>query len=154
MEIVSELKVKLGNQIKDFMKQGEKVKLSFARNLHAAIRKKEIDEKIMLADEQVQEIIMGMLKQRADALEQFQKAQRQDLADKELLEIDYLKTFLPSPLTEPEIQAIIGQTVTELDAKSMADMKKVLASVMEKVGKRSESRIVSELVKKVLMAKV
>jgi uncharacterized protein YqeY len=149
---VSELKKMLADQIKGFMKAQDKINLSFARNLHALIRKKEVDERIDLDDDAVRKIVVSSLKQRNESLEQFSKANREDLAIKEQQEIAYLKTFLPEPLSASALEDIINSVISQVQAKSLQDLGKVLKVLLPQVASQADSGQVSALVKQKLQA--
>jgi uncharacterized protein YqeY len=147
---MSELKLKLSQAIKVAMKAQDKNTLTFARSLHAAIRKKEIDDRVDLQDADVEKLVVTLLKQRQDSFEQFQKGGREDLASQEKLEIEFLKTYLPPQLSEEEVLKIVDEAFIESQAKEPKDMGKVMKILMPKIQGKADGKWVGELVKKKL----
>lgn len=123
---------------KDAMRAKEKLRLGTIRMALAAIKQREIDEKIELTDADVIALLTKMVKQRKDAAEQFLQAQRQELADTELAEIDILKDFLPQALSEDELANLIEQAMQATGAASMQDMGKVMGWLKPKVQGRTD----------------
>ena len=144
------IKEKLSEQMKTFLKAGEKDKLSFVRNLHAAVRKKEIDDKVDLDDAGVQKLIVTSLKQRQDSLEQFTKGNRPDLADRETAEIAFLQAFMPEQMGEAEIRKLVEWAVTESKAAGPKDMGNVMKLLMPKVQGKADGKLVNQIVKEKL----
>ena len=141
------IKEKLSETMKTAMKAGEKDKLAFARNLHAIIRKKEIDDKVELDDAGVQKIIATSMKQRQDSIEQFKAGGREDLVAKEEAELAFLKSFMPEQMGADEIRKIVDWAVTESKAASAKDMGAVMKLLMPKVQGRADGKLVNQLVK-------
>lgn len=141
------IKASLSEQMKSAMKSGDKDKLSFARNLHAAIRKKEIDERIDLDDAGVQKIITSLVKQRQDSIEQFKQGGREDLVAKEQAELCFLMSFMPEQMSEDEVRKLVDWAVTEAKASGPKDMGNVMKLLMPKVQGRADGKIVSQCVK-------
>lgn len=123
---------------KEAMRAKDKLRLGTIRMALAAIKQREIDEKITLTDGDIVALITKMVKQRNEAANQYQEANRQDLADTELAEIEVLKTFLPQPLSAEEIGALIDQAMTETSAAGMQDMGKVMGWLKPKVQGRAD----------------
>ena len=123
MSLLDDLK----NAQKDAMRAKDKVRLGTIRMALAAVKQREVDERIELNDSDVIALLTKMVKQRKDAASQFEQANRQDLVDVELAEIDILQTFLPQPLSEEEISSLIDQAMVETQASGMQDMGKVMA---------------------------
>jgi len=146
------LKDKLTQDIKAAMKGGDKERLGVIRLVNAAIKQREVDERIMLDDAQVLSVLEKMLKQRRDSFEQFQKAGRNDLADKEHFEIGVIQGYLPAQLSAAEVDAIIATTISEAGATSAKDIGKVMGLVKPKVAGRTDMGKLSELVKSKLAA--
>ena len=136
--------------MKTAMKAREKEKLATIRLILAAIKQKEVDERIEVSDQQVTEILDKMFKQRKESIEQFSKANRQDLVDKEAFEVDVIRSYLPEPLSEQEIAALIEQKIAEVDASSMKDMGKVMGLLKPIMQGRADMSQVSALIKKKL----
>jgi uncharacterized protein YqeY len=146
------LKQQLTDDMKAAMKGGDKDRLGVIRLINAAIKQREVDERIMLDDTQVLAVLEKMLKQRRDSVAQFQAAGRTDLADKESFEINVITGYLPAQLTADEVDAIIAATITEAGASGPKDMGKVMGLVKPKVAGRTDMGKLSELVKAKLAA--
>lgn len=124
--------------------------LSTLRMLKAAIINKEKDKKEELGEEEIISVIQSEAKKRKDAIAQFQKANRQDLVEKEEAELALLQKYLPTELPEQELVDIIKNVIQEVEAVGRQDMGRVMKSVMEKVKGRADGAKVSALVKKAL----
>lgn len=144
------LKARLSETIKTAMKGGDKSTLTYARNLHAAIRKREIDDRVDLTDADVQKIVVSMLKQRQDSVDQFKKGGREDLVANEEAEMKFLQTYLPAQLGEPELRQIIQASITEAQAVGPKDMGKLMKVLMPKVQGKADGKRVNEIVKELL----
>ena len=146
----------LRNQINDNMKAalkgGEKARLGTLRLVLAALKQKEIDERIILDDADVVAVIEKMIKQRKDSISQYEAAKRLDLADAERFELEVLVTYMPQSMDSDELAAIIAAAVTESGAKGPADMGKVMGLVKPKVAGRADMGEVSRLIKARLAA--
>ncbi len=146
----------LRNQINDDMKAalkgGEKARLGTLRLVLAALKQKEIDERISLDDAGVVAVIEKMIKQRKDSISQYEAAKRLDLADAERFELEVLVTYMPQSMDSDELTAIIAAAVTESGAKGPADMGKVMGLVKPKVAGRADMGEVSRLIKARLAA--
>ncbi|QHJ11455.1 putative protein YqeY [Paraglaciecola mesophila] len=134
MSLLDDLK----NAQKDAMRAKDKVRLGTIRMALAAVKQREVDERIELNDSDVIALLTKMVKQRKDAASQFEQANRQDLVDVELAEIDILQTFLPQPLSEEEISTLIDQAMVETQASGMQDMGKAMAWLKPKVQGRTD----------------
>lgn len=141
------IKERLSELMKSSMKSGDKDTLGFVRNLHAAVRKKEIDDKVDLDDAGVQKIISSALKQRQDSIEQFKQGGRQDLVDKEQAEVKFLMQFMPAQMGEDEVRKIVDWAVTEAKASGPKDMGNVMKLLMPKVQGKADGKLVQQLVK-------
>lgn len=141
------LKTDLTNAMKDAMRAQEKARLGTIRMMLSEIKRVEVDERIELSDERILAILDKMQKQRRDSISQFAAAGRQDLVDVEEAELEVISQFLPAPLSEAELQAMVQSAVTETGAQSMADMGKVMAILKPQVQGRADMTIVSKLVK-------
>ena len=144
------LKDQLSSAIKDAMRNKEKEKLTTLRMFSAAIKQKEVDERIELSDDRVLNVLTTMIKQRKESLKQYQEANREDLASKEASEIEILNAFLPPALSDDELQSIIQAAIAELGATSMKDMGGVMAAIKPKIQGRSDPAKASALVKNLL----
>ena len=141
------LREKLNEDMKTAMKAREQAKLDALRLLLAAVKQREVDERITLDDAAVVSVIEKMIKQRKDSIAQFEKAQRQDLADKEKFEITVIEAYMPKQLSPAEVEAIVAEAVASTGAKSPADMGKVMGVVKAKLAGRADMGKVSALVK-------
>lgn len=138
--------------MKAAMRAKDASRLGVIRLLLAAIKQREVDERIELDDTQVIEVIEKMLKQRRDSISQYEAASRVDLADAEKFEVLVLQTYLPQALTEAEIASLLDQTVAEVGASGIKDMGKVVAAMKPKVVGRADMAQVSGLIKARLSA--
>ena len=127
------LKVQLTDDMKTAMKGGDKERLGVIRLINAAIKQREVDERIQLDDAQVLSVLEKMLKQRRDSVSQFQAAGRTDLADKETFEIGVIQGYMPAQLSADEVDAIIAATIAEAGASSPKDMGKLSELVKAKL---------------------
>ena len=141
------IKAKLSDLMKSSMKSGDKDTLAFVRNLHAAIRKKEIDDRIDLDDAGVQKIISTQMKQRQDSIDQYKAGGRDDLVAKEEAEFKFLKSFMPEQMGEDEVRKLVDWAVTESKASSAKEMGKVMGLLMPKVQGKADGKLVNQLVK-------
>ena len=141
------LKNRVTEDMKTAMKAKDTARLSAIRLLLAAIKQKEVDERIELDDPAIVAVIEKMLKQRKDSIAQYEAAKRQDLADAEKFEVEVLAAYMPQALSAAEIEAIVAAAVAESGAKTPADMGKVIALVRPKVAGRADMGEVSKLVK-------
>jgi uncharacterized protein YqeY len=146
------LREKLNEEIKSAMKAREQEKLAALRLMLAAVKQKEVDERITLDDAGVISVVEKMIKQRKDSIAQYEKAARQDLADKEKFEIGVIEAYLPQQLSQGEIDAIVAEAIASTGAKSAADMGKVMGVVKPKLAGRADMGKVSALVKARLSA--
>ncbi|MCB5207898.1 GatB/YqeY domain-containing protein [Methylovorus mays] len=146
------LKVRISEDMKSAMRAKDSARLGAIRLLQAAIKQREVDERIELDDMQVIEAIEKMLKQRRDSISQYEAANRHDLADVEKFEVSVLQEYLPQALTEDEIKAILEQVVTETSASGIKDMGKVMAAVKPLVVGRADMGKISGLIKSRLSA--
>ena len=141
------LKQTITEDMKTAMRAKDAPRLSAIRLLLAAIKQREVDERIEMDDEQVLTIIEKMLKQRRDSISQYASAGRQDLADVEQFEITVLQTYLPQPLTDAEVDALLEQAIQATGAAGMKDMGKVMSILKPQITGRADAGKVSALVK-------
>jgi hypothetical protein len=144
------LKESIQTDMKTAMRSGEKERLGQIRLLLAAIKQREVDDRTELSDSDILQITEKLVKQRHEAASQFAAAGRQDLAQKELAEADILKAYLPEPLCEAELDALITGVIAESGANSMRDMGKVMNAVRERAQGRADMSAVSRKVKSAL----
>ncbi|MBQ0720502.1 MAG: GatB/YqeY domain-containing protein [Gammaproteobacteria bacterium] len=141
------LKVRLHAEMKAAMRAKDKPRLGTIRLIQAEIKRFEVDERIELDDTRVLAILDKMSKQRRDSLSQFKDAGRDDLAAQEQLELDLIAEFLPAPLSDSELQALIDQAVADSGAQAMSDMGKVMGILKPQVQGRADMGAVSKQIK-------
>lgn len=144
------IKERLSESMKTAMKGGDKAKLSFARNLHAAVRKREIDDRVDLDDAGVVKIITSLAKQRQDSIEQFRQGGREDLVANEQAELDFLKSFLPEQMGEAEVRKLVDAAVIQSGASSAKDMGAVMKVLMPQVQGKADGKLVNQIVREKL----
>ncbi|HEY4446744.1 MAG TPA: GatB/YqeY domain-containing protein [Steroidobacteraceae bacterium] len=141
------LKERITDDMKAAMRSGEKERLGLIRMITAAIKQREVDERITLDDSQVLSVLEKMIKQRKESLVQFQAGNRQDLVDKEAAEILLLQGYLPSQLSDAEIDALIGDAIQATGAASIKDMGKVMGLIKGKAQGRADMAAVGAKIK-------
>jgi hypothetical protein len=133
--------------MKAAMKAGDKARLGVIRLILAAIKQREVDERIELDDPQVLAVLDKMVKQRRDSIRQYSEAGRDDLAAAERFEVDVIQSYLPQPLTDEELSVLIDEAFTSTEAKAMSDMSKVMGALKPRVQGRADMGVVSARVK-------
>lgn len=141
------LKQRLTDDMKAAMKAGEKERLGTIRLMNAAIKQKEVDERVEVDDTQVLAILEKMMKQRKDSVSQYEAANREDLAVIERAEMAIIEQYLPAKLGEAEVLAVIDAAIAETGASSPADMGKVMGAVKPKLAGQADMGEVSKLIK-------
>jgi uncharacterized protein YqeY len=141
------LKERITEDMKSAMRSGEKERLGQIRMLQAAIKQREVDERIVLDDAQVTAVLEKMIKQRREAITQFEAGGRADLAAKEITEIALLQGYLPEQLAPAELEALVAAAITESGAATVKDMGKVMALVKARAAGRADMGAVSALIK-------
>ncbi|MEN1728974.1 MAG: GatB/YqeY domain-containing protein [Pseudomonadota bacterium] len=141
------LKATILDDVKQAMKAGDKPRLKTLRMATAAIKQREVDERIELDDTQTLAILEKMIKQRRESAEQYRAGSRPELAEIEESEIEVLKAYLPEPLTEAELDAMIDQALAASDAEGMAAMGAVMAALKTQAQGRADMREVSQRVR-------
>jgi uncharacterized protein YqeY len=136
--------------MKAAMRAKESEKLATIRLINAAIKQREVDERVELGDDQVLSVIEKMIKQRKDSITQFEAGGRQDLADKEKSEITVLAAYMPAQMSDAEVQAEVAAAVVQSGASGPQDMGKVMAVLKPKLAGRADMTAVSGLVKAAL----
>ena len=144
------LKERITEDMKSAMRAGETGKRDAIRLLLAAIKQKEVDERIALDDAAVVAVIDKMLKQRRDSITQYEAAGRQDLADAEKFEAELLTAYMPAGLSAGEVAAVVASAVAETGAAGPGDMGKVMAVLKPKLAGRADMSEVSKLVRAAL----
>ncbi|ASG06522.1 glutamyl-tRNA amidotransferase [Vibrio anguillarum] len=129
------------------MKAKDKVRLGTIRLALSAIKQREVDEQITLNDDDILAVMVKMVKQRRDSVAQYEAANRQDLADVEQAEITILEAFMPQPLSDDEVSALIDDAITQSAAAGMQDMGKVMAVLKPQIQGRADMGKVSGLVR-------
>ena len=140
------LKEQLTNDLKESMKNKEQVKKSVVTLIRAAIKQKEVDERVELNDEAVLDIISKQMKQRNDALEEFKKAGRDDLISQTEEEIQVLLSYLPKQLTDDELRVLIKEAIDKTGASSSKDMVKIMGILMPKTKGKADGKRINTLV--------
>lgn len=141
------LKQQITDDMKAAMRSGDVQQRDTIRLLQAAIKQREVDERIVLDDAAVITVIEKMLKQRRDSITQYEAAQRMDLAEKEKDEVLILSGYMPQALSDSEIEALIAEAVFASSAKSMQDMGKVMTLLKPKLAGRADMGKVSAFIK-------
>jgi uncharacterized protein YqeY len=141
------LKERITEDMKAAMRSGEKERLGVIRLITSAIKQREVDERIVLDDTQVLSVLEKMIKQRKESVAQFQAGNRQDLVDKENSEITLLQGYMPSQLSDAELDALIGEAVIATGAGSIKDMGKVMAIIKAKAQGRADMAAVGAKIK-------
>lgn len=149
---MSEIKARLTDAMKDAMRAKDSARLGVIRMALAALKQVEVDERAELDDARVLAILDKQVKQRQDAARQYTDAGRQDLADTELAEIEVLRDFLPQPLSDDEIDALINQAIADTGAAGMQDMGKVMGLLKPQLQGRADMGAVSGRIKARLTA--
>ena len=144
------LKEQIKNDIKDAMRAKETVKRNTLRNIQAAIKQIEVDERRDVSDADVETIMMKYLKQREDAKTQFADAGREDLVEKEDAEIAIVKAYLPEPMDDTELETVLKEVIASVSAESMKDMGKVMGAAKSAIGSRADGGRINGMVKKLL----
>jgi uncharacterized protein YqeY len=141
------LKTQIGEDMKAALRARETDRLKAIRLLLAAIKQREIDERVELADADVVAVIDRMLKQRRESIAQFEQGGRQDLAAAEQAEIVVLQGYMPQPLDAAEIEALVADTIRNVNAASPKDMGAVMSALRPRLAGRADMAAVSQLVK-------
>lgn len=144
------LKDRITDDMKAAMRAREADRLSTIRMLLAAMKQREVDERIVLDDAAIVSIVDKLVKQRKDSVTAFRQGGRDDLADKEAAEIVVLETYLPQRLSADEVAAQVGALVVELGASGPGDMGRVMAAAKARLGGQAEMALVSAAVKQAL----
>jgi len=144
------LNAQIKNDIKDAMRAKEIVKRDTLRNIQAAIKQIEVDERRDVTDADVEAILMKYMKQREDAKAQFTDAGRNDLVEKEDAEIAIIKAYLPEPMDDAELESVLKEVIASVGAESMKDMGKVMGGAKAVIGSRADGGRINQMVKKLL----
>jgi len=141
------LKERITEDMKSAMRAGEKDRLAIIRMVTAAIKQREVDERITLDDAAVTSVLEKMIKQRKESVVQFQAGNRPDLVEKESAEIALLQGYLPTPLGEAELDAMIQSAITATGAASIKDMGKVMGIIKGQAAGRADMAVVGAKIK-------
>jgi uncharacterized protein YqeY len=144
------LKEQIKNDIKDAMRARDTARRDTLRNLSAAIKQLEVDERRELGDTDVEAILMKYAKQREDAKVQFAQGGRDDLVVKEEAELSLVRSYLPEPLSDEELASILKRIITDTGADTMKEMGKVMGLAKSAVGSRADGGRINVIVKKLL----
>jgi uncharacterized protein YqeY len=137
------LKTRLNEDVKTAMRARDKARLSVLRMALAAVKQREVDERIELGDEEITAVIEKMIKQRRESVRQYREGRREDLASAEEAEIEVLQVYLPEPLDEAAVEALIEEVIATTGASSMADMGKVMGQIKSRAQGRVDMGAVS-----------
>ena len=151
-EMEASLKERIQDDMKSAMRSKDSTRLGVIRLILAAIKQREVDERITLKDSQVIEVLDKMLKQRRESINQYEKAQRQDLVDKEAFEVSVIQEYLPPPLENTELETLINEAISVAGATSPRDMGKVIGILKPRVQGRADMGKVSGKIKEKLAA--
>lgn len=149
-EITSALKARLSDDMKAAMKGGDKPRLGVIRLIQSAIKQKEVDERIALSDADVIAILDKMSKQRRESIEQFKAAGRADLEEQESFELGIIQDYLPTPLSDAEVDAIITDAIASSGASSVREMGTVMNLIRAQAQGRADMSMVSARIKSAL----
>ncbi len=144
------LRERITHEMKEAMRAGEKERLSVIRMLQAAIKQREVDERITLDDTQTLSVIEKMIKQRKESVTQFQAGAREDLAAKEVAEIDILNAYLPPQLSAEDLDALIRDAIGATSASTIKDMGKVMNILKGQAAGRADMGVVGTRIKALL----
>mgnify|MGYP003950526051 FL=1 len=147
---MADIKTQISNDVKEAMRQKNKERLATLRLILASFKQKEVDERIELKDEHSITILNKMAKQHHDSIEQFGKANRDDLVKKEQRELDVIESYLPKKLPSEKIDLLIEETISETSANSPKDMGKVMGLLKNKIQGRADMSEVSKLIREKL----
>jgi len=150
------LKEKIDLDLKNSMKSGDKTRLNAIRSIRAALLEKEVSIRVggiaVLTNEQELEVLVSLAKKRRDAIEQFTAGNRLDLAETEQAELTVLDEYLPAPVSDDEVRAVIQDIITKTGAASMKEMGKVMAEAMKALKGKADGTKVQQIVKSLLSA--
>ena len=144
------LKEQIKSDVKDAMRAKEIVKRDTLRNIQASIKQIEVDERKEVTDADVEAILMKYMKQREDAKAQFKDAGRTDLVEKEEAEIAIIRSYLPEPMDDAELESVLKEIIASVGAESMKDMGKVMGAAKSAIGSRADGGRINQAVKKLL----
>lgn len=138
---------KISTDIISALREKDKKRLQVLRSIKTALKYREIELKKELSQDEIIAVLNTQLKRREQAIELYIQGERTDLADIEKYEIEVIKTYLPEPLTEAEMEIEVDEAIAELNAESMRDMGKVMKALKEKLGSKADGKILSSIVR-------
>ncbi len=144
------LNTQIKSDIKDAMRAKDKQKRDTLRNIQVAVKDIEVNQRREVTDADVEAILVKYAKQREDAMAQFKEAGREDLVEKELAELAIVKTYLPEPMDDEELESTLKEIIAQLGATSMRDMGKVMGKAKAVIGSRADGGRINIVVKKLL----
>jgi hypothetical protein len=144
------LNAQIKSDIKDAMRAKNKQKRDTLRNIQVAVKDIEVNERREVTDVDVEAILVKYAKQREDAMAQFKEAGRDDLVEKELAELEIVKTYLPKQMEDNELEVTLKEIITQVGANSMKDMGKVMGKAKAVIGSRADGGRINIIVKKLL----
>ena len=151
VEPMTDLKTQIQEDVKDAMRARDKLRLETLRMVTAAIKQREIDDRVTLNDDDVISVLTKQIKQRRDALAQYQAARRSDLADKEAYEIEVIQKYMPEQLSAEALSRLVSDAIAETQASTVRDIGTVMARVKPRVRGRADLAAVSAEVKAQLL---
>ncbi len=136
--------------LKDALKRSDRLKLSVLRMIKASIKNKEIEKGSPLSDEEIISVLTSLSKQRRESIEEFRRAGREELVEKETAELSVLQSYMPEQLSEEELNDMIKSAIQESGATSVRDIGKVMKIVMPRVKGRADGKVVNQKVRAIL----
>jgi uncharacterized protein YqeY len=146
------LKDRIKNDIKAAMRAKDTAKRDTLRNIQTMIKQIEVDQRVELTDGDVEKILMKYAKQREDGAAQFAEAGRDDLVVKEQAELELVKSYLPEPMSDEELEVLISGIIAEVDAKGIKDMGKVMGAAKAAAGSKADGGRINIVAKKLLLS--
>lgn len=146
------LKEQIKADIKDAMRNKEVARRDTLRNIQASIKQIEVDERRELTDADVEKILMKYAKQREDGIIQFKEANRDDLLTKEEAELTLVKSYLPEPMSDDELESILKEIIADISAKGMQDMGKIMGISKQRIGSKADGARINTVAKKLLLS--
>jgi len=144
------LRERLESDMKDALRSRESVRLETIRGVRGAVRNKEIEVGETLDDDGILRVLRTLVKQRAEAIEQYRQGGREDLADKETAEKAVLEAYLPAAPDEADVERVVCEVVAEVGAEGPRDMGRVMKPTLERLGPAADGKLVSQVVRRVL----
>ncbi len=148
MVLMSQLKAQITEDIKNAMRAKDSLRLDTLRFLQSAVKNREIEMRPdVINDDEVMSVVKKLIKQRKESIDQFSKAGRNDLAEKEQKELSFMEVYLPAQMDKAQVEALVAKAITDLNASSVKDMGKVMKEVLARSAGAADSKLVSEIVK-------